>query len=126
MRPRLDRSGSWIASSFCDATPRDFARFGLLYLRDGVWDGQRILPEGWVDHARTPAPVQPQDTDACYGAHWWLRKDDVGTFYAAGYVGQYLLLVPALDLIIVRNGNTPAERRPHVMALFGEIIDLFR
>ncbi|MGB2695595.1 MAG: serine hydrolase [Dehalococcoidia bacterium] len=126
VRPRLDTSGTWIASSYCDATPRDFARFGLLYLRDGVWDGTRVLPEGWVDYGRTPGPVQPDEQDRGYGAHWWLRKDDLGTFYAAGYVGQYLMLVPALDLIIVRNGDTPAERRPHVMKMFRTIIDMFR
>ncbi len=122
--PRYDRSGSWIASSFCFCTPRDFARFGLLYLRDGIWDGERILPDGWVDYGRTPAPVQP--VDAGYGAHWWLLGDDLGTFYASGYVGQRIILVPALDLIIVRNGNTPVERAPHIAAMAREIIDLFR
>ena len=125
--PRFDQSGSWIGSSFCFATPRDFARFGLLYLRDGVWDGARILPESWVDYGRTPASVQPEgEDDRGYGAHWWLAKDDLGTFFADGYVGQYLFVVPALDLIIVRNGNTPVERRPHVAALIRRIIDLFR
>ena len=124
--PRFDNAGTWIGSSYCFCTPRDFARFGLLYLRDGVWDGERILPEGWVEHARTPAPVQPAEQDRGYGAHWWLLNDDVGTFFASGYAGQYLVLAPALDLIIVRNGNTPAERRPHVMALIRSIIDRFR
>jgi CubicO group peptidase (beta-lactamase class C family) len=124
--PKFDSSGSWIASSFCSCTPRDFARFGLLYLRDGVWDGQRLLPEGWVDYGRTPAPAQPTDTDRGYGAHWWLLRDDLGTFYASGYLGQYIFLVPALDLIIVRNGETPAERRDHVVARVRQIIDAFR
>lgn len=125
--PRFDESGNWIASSFCFCTPRDFARFGLLYLRDGTWAGERVLPEGWVDYGRTPGPVQPAEEDGQgYGAHWWLLNDDLGTFYASGYVGQYVLVVPALDLIIVRNGNTPVERRPHVVALFRRIIDRFR
>ena len=124
--PRFDRSGSWIASSFCFCTPRDFARFGLLYLRNGVWDGQRLLPEGWVDHARTPAPVQPSDTEYGYGAHWWLLGDDLGTFFASGYLGQFVFVVPALDLIVVRNGQTPVERRQHVVALARRIIDTFR
>jgi len=123
--PRFDRAGGWIASSFCFCTPRDFAKFGLLYLRDGIWDGERILPEGWVDYARTPAPVQPVDDDG-YGAHWWLLGDDLGTFYASGYVGQRIYLVPPLDLIIVRNGNTPVERAPHIAAMARAIIDLFR
>lgn len=124
--PRFDHSGSWIASSFCFCTPRDFARFGLLYLRNGVWDGQRLLPEGWVDYARTPAPAQPTDTEHGYGAHWWLLRDDLGTFFASGYRGQYIFLVPALDLIVVRNGQTPEERRQHPVALVRRIIDTFR
>lgn len=125
--PRFDRSGTWIGSSFCFATPRDFAKYGLLYLRGGVWDGRRILPEGWVDYARTPAPAQPADSPHGYGAHWWLLKpDDLGTFFASGYVGQNIVLVPALDLIIVRNGETPAERRHHLTALIRQIIDCFR
>ena len=125
--PKLDASGTWIGSSYCDATPRDFARFGLLYMRDGVWDGNRILPGGWVDYARTPAPAQPRDvTDRGYGAHWWLlRDDDHGSFFASGYVGQMIMVVPGLDLIVVRNGNTPTERRQHVMKLVREIVRLF-
>ena len=124
--PKFDQSGTWIASSFCFCTPRDFARFGLLYLRDGMWDGERILPAGWVDYGRTPAPVQPSDGESGYGAHWWLLGDDLGTFFASGYLGQYIFLVPELDLIIVRNGNTPAERRPAVLDLVRQIIELFR
>jgi len=125
--PRFDRSGTWIGSSFCFATPRDFAKYGLLYMRDGVWDGQRILPEGWVDYARTPAPAQPADSPHGYGAHWWLLKDDdLGTFFASGYVGQNIYVVPALDLIIVRHGDTPAERRHHLTALARQVIDCFR
>lgn len=123
--PKFDRSGTWIASSYCFCTPRDFARFGLLYLRDGVWDGERILPAGWVDYARTPAPVQPEGEHG-YGAHWWLLNDGLGSFAANGYAGQHLVLVPPLDLIIVRNGDTPAERRPQVWAMLRRIIDLFR
>jgi len=124
--PKFDSSGSWIASSYCFCTPRDFAKFGLLYLRDGAWNGQRLLPEGWVDYGRTPAPAQPTDTDRGYGAHWWLLRDDLGTFYASGYLGQYIFLVPALDLIIVRSGETQAERRDHVVARVRQIIDAFR
>lgn len=125
--PKCDASGTWIGSSYCDATPRDFARFGLLYMRDGVWDGNRILPRGWVDYARTPAPSQPTDQiDRGYGAHWWLlNDDDHGAFFASGYVGQMIMVVPGLDLIIVRNGNTPVGRRLHVMKLVREIISLF-
>jgi len=125
--PRFDASGTWIGSSFCFCTPRDFARFGLLYLRDGVWDGRRILPERWVDHARTPAPVQPPDeAGRGYGAHWWLYHDDLGTFFAGGYAGQLIMAVPALDLVLVRNGNTPQEKTPRLRAIVHDLIELFR
>jgi len=123
--PKFDRSGTWIASSYCFCTPRDFARFGLLYLRDGIWEGERILPAGWVEHARTHAPVQPEGEHG-YGAHWWLANDDLGTFMASGYEGQALVIVPALDLMVVRNGKTPAERGLHVWQLYERIINLFR
>ena len=124
--PRFDRAGNWIASSFCFCTARDFARFGLFCLRDGVWAGERILPEGWVAYGRTPAPVQPADEEYGYGAHWWLLGDDLQTFFADGYLGQLLFLVPPLDLIVVRLGATPVERSAHVFALARRIIDLFR
>jgi CubicO group peptidase (beta-lactamase class C family) len=104
--PEFDPTGTWIASSNVMATARDFARFGLLYLRDGVWDGTRLLPEGWVDYARTM--VSEDEDGVPYGAHWWgLAGDRLGTFRAAGYEGQSILICPALDLVMVRLGKTP-------------------
>lgn len=124
--PKFDRSGTWIGSSYCFATAQDFARFGLLYLRDGVWDGARILPDGWVDYARTPAPAQPTDSPRGYGAHWWLLDHDpYGTFFASGYLGQYIFVVPALDLVVVRSGETATERRPHVVEHLRRVFDAF-
>ena len=58
--PELDPTGTWVASSYVRATARDFARFGLLYLRDGMWDGRRLLPAGWVDYGRTVAGGRPR------------------------------------------------------------------
>lgn len=106
--PRFDPAGTFIGSSFCFCTPRDFARFGLLYLRDGVWEGKRLLPEGWADYARAPTFQQPGgDIDGPYGAHWWLDRAGDGSFSACGYEGQHIALIPQKDLIIVRNGVTP-------------------
>jgi CubicO group peptidase (beta-lactamase class C family) len=107
---RFDEAGTWIASSYLHLRARDFARFALLYLRDGVFDGRRILPVGWVDHGRRPRSV---DVDGSgYGAHWWNTDDPYGTFSASGYAGQRIDICPALDLIVVRLGNTDAAHHP--------------
>jgi CubicO group peptidase (beta-lactamase class C family) len=112
----FDPQGTFYGSSLYWATARDFARFGYLYLRDGVWDGQRVLPEGWVDFARTPGPDRNTDI---YGAQWWLtppagpgRPDrslitDNGmadAFSAQGHEGQIIVVVPSKDLVMVRLG----------------------
>lgn len=106
--PRFDEAGTFIGSSFVYATAQDWARFGTLYLRDGIWDGARILPEGWVDHGRTVRSVDPADGDL-YGAHWWADHLDTdrGTFRASGYEGQAVAICPALDAVVVRLGRSP-------------------
>ena len=112
--PEFDEAGTWVASSYVRATARDYARFGLLYLRDGMWDGVRILPPGWVDYARTWVSDDPEDASP-YGAHWWgVAGDTLGTFRASGYEGQSITICPALDLIVVRLGKTPLEREPNL------------
>ena len=121
----FDDAGSWVAGSYVHATARDIARFGLLYLRDGVWNGRRLLPEHWVDSGRTPRSVDPDDGHL-YGHHWWTREDPLGTFWAAGHDGQYLDLVPALDLVVVRLGRTGADRTPALRAWRDQVIDAFR
>jgi CubicO group peptidase (beta-lactamase class C family) len=123
--PRFDDAGTFIGSSYCFATPQDFARFGLLYMRGGVWDGRRILPEGWVDYARTRTFQQADCPDGPYGAHWWLDAMGPGSFSAHGYEGQYLMLRPRRDLILVRHGVTPEANHPRLRAWLGEIADLF-
>jgi CubicO group peptidase (beta-lactamase class C family) len=110
---RFDDAGTFVASSFVHAPAREFARFGLLYLRDGMWDGTRILPEGWVDHARLQRSWDPVD-DVGYGAHWWTTGDELGTFRASGYEGQAIVICPANDLVIVRHGKTDASRKAHL------------
>jgi len=123
--PRFDAAGTFIGSSYCFCTARDFARFGLLYLRDGVWDGRRILPEGWVDYARTETWAQPNE-DGPYGAHWWLGLGGPGSFSANGYDGQYTVVVPDLNMVVVRHGATPLDRKLAPKAWLGELIELFR
>jgi CubicO group peptidase (beta-lactamase class C family) len=123
--PRFDAAGTFIGSSYCFCSARDFARFGLLYLRDGVWEGRRILPRGWVDYARTETWAQPNE-DGPYGAHWWLGMGGPGSFSANGYDGQYTIVVPDLDMVAVRNGATPLDRKPASKAWLGELIERFR
>jgi len=126
--PKFDAAGTFIGSSFCFCTPRDFARFGLLYLRDGVWDGKRLLPEGWVDYARTPTGNQtPQQIaeEGPYGAHWWLEWAAPGCFSMNGYDGQYTVCVPDRDLILVRNGKTSLETKESTRRFVADVIGCF-
>jgi len=123
--PRFDAAGTWVASSYVWATAQDFARFGLLALRDGTWDGRRLLPEGWVDHGRRLRSADP-DNGWGYGAHWWVVGDELGTFWANGYEGQSILVCPALDLVVVRLGKTPAERSADLHRWRLAVVDAFR
>jgi CubicO group peptidase (beta-lactamase class C family) len=120
----FDAAGSWVAGSYVHATARDFARFALLYLRDGVWEDARLLPPGWVDTGRTPRSIDPDDGHL-FGSHWWTRSDPLGGFWAAGHDGQFLDVVPALDLVVVRLGRTGAERSPLLRAWRDEVIGAF-
>ena len=107
-RPRFDDAGTFLGSSYVYATALDYLRFGLLYLRDGVWEGRRLLPEGWVDHARRIRSYD-QAEDRWYGAHWWSVGDDLGTFWASGYEGQSMMMCPPLDLLAVRLGRSTGD-----------------
>jgi CubicO group peptidase (beta-lactamase class C family) len=109
-----DAGGTFVGSSFMYATARDWARFGLLYLHDGVWAGKRILPEGWVAYARTPAPSA---AERHYGAHFWLRVSrgyrcggdeplPADSFHAIGFGGQFITVIPSRELVLVRLGLT--------------------
>jgi CubicO group peptidase (beta-lactamase class C family) len=98
----LDGLGVMSGGSHIDMTAQDFARFGLLYLRGGEWDGTRIVPEAWVDYARLPFPDAP-----IYGAQWWLGDDESREvwFGANGFGGQSITIVPELDLVVVVLAN---------------------
>jgi CubicO group peptidase (beta-lactamase class C family) len=120
----FDDAGTWVAASYAYATARDFARFGLFYLRDGIWAGRRLLPEGWVDGGRRPRSVDPDDGDL-YGSHWWSRGEPGGTFWAAGHEGQFIDICPALDLVLVRMGRTDAEHAEDLKRWRTEVIGAF-
>ncbi len=125
-QPRFDDAGTFIGSSYVYATARDFARFGRLYLRDGVTDdGTRILPEGWVAHGTTARSVDPED-GRLYGAHWWVVGDDLDSFWAAGYEGQSILVCPPLDLVVVRLGRSTEAHVAALTAWRARAVDAYR
>lgn len=109
-----DWNGDFVMSSQVWTTARDLARLGQLYLNDGMWNGKRILPEGWAKFVAAPAPAQPPPArpDGSplpgYGAQFWLFGDRFdlpeGTYAALGNRGQFLMIVPERNIIIVRRG----------------------
>lgn len=104
---QLDDRGVINGGSWVNLRPEDFARFGLLYLRGGEWDGEQLLPQGWVDYSRMPTPTDPEGS---YGAHWWLIPERPGVFWASGYNGQSITVVPEEDLVVVVLSTTQSPR----------------
>lgn len=121
----FDPAGTFVGSSFVYATARDFARFGLLYLRGGRFADRRVLPPAWIDHARTPTPLPTGPDEFDYGAHWWLTDPRRGIFHAGGYEGQRIIVVPDRDLVVVRLGKTPAPLAPNLRRHTEQIVDCF-
>ena len=131
-----DITGTFVGSSYLYMSARDWARFGLLYLRDGVWNGTRLLPEGWTSDACTPTPAAPGGR---YGAHWWVnggpdRPRHERSFpalpgdmcWASGFEGQWVILVPSHDLVIVRLGVTPHTSDFDITAFVTRIMEAVR
>jgi len=125
-----DATGTYVGSSYLHATARDYARFGLLYLHDGVWQGDRILPEGWADYAMTATPTAKKDN---YGAHWWRPALDdraaaeargitlpPDVYNASGFEGQKIVVIPSRDLVIVRLGLCYFSQFP----FYGQVCDI--
>lgn len=109
-----DAGGTYVGSSFSWATARDWARFGLLYLNEGVFNGERILPQGWVAYSATAATAAKRGE---YGAQWWTNAGSMDnqlnrtypdvpadSFQAEGFEGQFVFVVPSKKLVVVRLG----------------------
>lgn len=129
-RMETDYLGNFIGSSQTYTTARDLMRFGMFLANDGVWNGRRILPEGWVRFLTTPAPAKPpQSGQWGYGAQFWLLDQmpgvPEGTYTTAGNKGQYVTIVPAHDLVIVRTGVDPNGKRFLQHALIADVIGAF-
>lgn len=106
-----DPYGNFVLTGYDLGAARDWLRLGLLYLQDGMWNGERLLPEGWVDFVRTPAPAWDKPE---YGAMFWLNRTGAwpvpaDAFYMSGAGGQTTLIVPTHDLVVVRLGHYKGE-----------------
>ena len=129
----FDAAETMLGGGYVWATARDWARLGLLYLRDGRWDGRRILPEGWVDFTRTPAPAKNNGT---YGAHFWVTGEpgpeqwrtldaDIEAFQMNGNGGQFVVMVPGRDLVVVRLGEMHVASWPELHVGISALIKAF-
>ena len=107
----FDPSGVFIASSFVHASARDFAKFGLCYLRGGRFGDRQVVSREWTDTAQIPLSRDEQ-SGHLYAWQWWVTGDRYGTYWASGYEGQMVSVVPGLDALIVRFGHTPHENYP--------------
>ncbi len=137
-----DPYGNFIGTSFGWATARDWARFGLLFLNDGVWGSERILPEGWVAYTRTPAPAAQYKH---YGALFWLnagakkfphltpeQKSGRNTppfaslpedaYFAMGHDGQAIAIIPSREVVIVRLGLSRSDETWDYEGFVGDIL----
>ena len=125
-----DRFGDFILSSQVYTNARDLARFGMLYLQDGVWNGERLLSEEWIDFVRTPAPATAERGNQ-YGGQWWLVPDDrddvpKSAYSTAGNRGQYVIVVPTHDLVIVRRGLDYGRQGFNRWDLTREVLEAIR
>ena len=109
-----DPYGNFLTQGYELTSARDWARLGNLYLQDGVWNGERILPEGFVKFVSTLAPAWAADKRPIYGGFFWINGDGTlpvpkEAFYMAGAGGQTVLIVPSHDLVVVRIGHYKGE-----------------
>ena len=120
-----DWRGNYVLSSQVWTTARDLARFGQLYLHDGMVDGVRILPENWLEYVSTPSGPQPTGEQG-YGATFWLMNRSEGipadTISANGNRGQYVIIVPSRNIVIVRRGEDPAGKRFDFIAFTRDVL----
>ena len=126
-----DASGTFVGSSYIWASARDYAKFGMLYLNDGVWNGERILPEGWVQKS-TSAPAANHLKN--YGYQFWLNGTNetnssqkefpqmpADFFYADGYGGQRIYIVPSIGLVAVRLGLNKFDEQQFLSLLMNVV-----
>jgi len=129
----FDAAGTPIGGGHVWASARDWARLGTLYLRDGQWEGARVLPEGWVDFSRSLGPAKNNGT---YGAHFWVNgapaadqfrplREGIDAFEMSGNAGQFVVIVPDRDLVLVRLGETQRTTWPELSDWLSDLISCF-
>jgi CubicO group peptidase (beta-lactamase class C family) len=119
----FDATGVFVASSYVHATALDFARFGLLYLRGGQWDEAQLVSRAWASTAQVPLSRDEGSGDY-YSWQWWVTGDAFGTYWASGYEGQMISVVPALDALVLRFGHTSEDHYPALGAWRSRVLDV--
>ena len=120
-----DAWGNFIMTGYDYGAARDWARFGMLHLLDGIWRGERILPEGWVDFISTPAPA---DESKGYGGLFWLNRGGTmdripeDAFWASGFMGQTTMVIRSRNLVVTRMGPSPRGSDRYLNELVGRIL----
>ena len=132
-QPEFARSGVFVGGAFFHANARDWARFGYLYLRDGVWEGRRVLPPGWVDFSRTTSPAA---NNGVHGAHFWVNRPPgpgqweqlpgapASAFSAEGASFQMVAMLPTHDLVAVRLGESFGADFQELRRRFARVVTL--
>lgn len=124
-RLRFDDSGTWLASSYCSCTAADFARFGGLYLNHGRVGTTQVLDPAWVATAAVATGTDHQGRT--HTMHWWRFDDErVDGYFASGYQGQVVLVVPDADVVVVRTGETRTDDRGVLTPALGDLVEALR
>ena len=116
-----DPQGIYFGGNDMLMTPRQMIAFGELYLNRGRAKGLQIVPERWVETSLIPRATSRRESDRFYGYGWWIRElGGHQTYYAWGYGGQFIFLVPELELVIVATSSSKPgdERRSHLRAIY--------
>ncbi len=121
-----DPYGNFIMTGYDFGSAMDWTRFGLLHLWDGVWEGKRILPEGWTELVSAPAPGAREKQ---YGGLFWLNRGGAmprvpeDAYWAAGHMGQTSLVIPSRGVVVVRLGPSPGNSREYLNETVGRILE---
>ena len=125
--PKFDGAGDFVGSSYLYASARDFAQFGELYRHDGVTDlgnGAQILPVGWAAHASLQVATD-DESGFGYGRHWWSWPEIPRSYSCHGYEGQFIVVAPETEVVLVHLGKTDVAVAPALRARLGGLLQQF-